>query len=107
MFRSNHQLPESTPENADEETKHQYVIQALFDLHEWPDCKTENPISVDISWHLKIYSSETLGIVKDTDKEDKEKALKASWETNEPGRAEKAKRSRLKFLYLQMIANGE
>jgi hypothetical protein len=39
-----------------------------------------------------------LGIVKDTDKEDKEKALKASWEANEPGRAEKAKRSRQKFI---------
>jgi len=91
-------LPESS-ENPDDETKHQYVIQALFDLYEWPDCKTENPISADITWHLKIYSSETLGIVKDTDKEDRERALKASWETSEPGRAEKAKRSRLKFIY--------
>ena len=93
MFRSSHSLPE-TSENEEEETKHQYVIQALFDLHEWPDCKTENDISADISWHLKIYSSETLAIVKDTDKEDREKALKASWEQQEPGRAEKAKRSR-------------
>ena len=93
MFRSSHSLPE-TSENEEEETKHQYVIQALFDLHEWPDAKTENDISADISWHLKIYSSETLAIVKDTDKEDREKALKASWEQQEPGRAEKAKRSR-------------
>ena len=74
--------------------KHQYVIQAVFDLHEWPDCKTENAMCADITWHLKIYSSETLAIIKDTDKEDKEKALKASWEQVEPGRAEKAKRSR-------------
>jgi len=29
---------------------------------------------------MKLFSSETLGIVKDTDKEDREKALKASWE---------------------------
>jgi hypothetical protein len=47
---------------------------------------------------MKVFSSETLAVVKDTDKEDREKALKASWETNEPGRAEKAKRSRLKFV---------
>ena len=45
-----------------------------------------------------MYSSETLAIIKDTDKEDKEKALKVSWESNEPGRAEKAKKSRYKFL---------
>lgn len=42
MFRSSHQLPESNADNQEEETKHQYVIQALFDLYEWPECKTEN-----------------------------------------------------------------
>jgi hypothetical protein len=47
---------------------------------------------------MKLYNSETIAIIKDTDKEDREKALKASWEANEPGRAEKAKRSRQKFL---------
>ncbi len=46
-------------------------------------------------------------MVKDTDKEDKEKALKSSWETQEPGRSEKAKRSRLKFVYQQMLKRGE
>ncbi len=79
MFRSSNQLPESS-ENSEDETKHQYVVQALFDQHEWPDCKSENPLTADITWHLKIFSSETLAIVKDTDKEDKEKALKSSWE---------------------------
>lgn len=98
MFRSSHQLPESS-ENQDDETKHSYVIQALFDLYEWPEAKTDNADSADITWHFKIYSSETLAIIKDTDKEDKERALKASWEQAEPGRAEKAKRSRLKFIY--------
>jgi len=47
---------------------------------------------------LKIFSSETLAIVKDTDKEDKERTLKASWELTEPGRAEKAKKSKIKFV---------
>lgn len=45
-----------------------------------------------------MYSSETLALIKDTDKEDKEKALKAQWEADEPGRAEKAKLSRQKFV---------
>jgi len=43
---------------------------------------------------IKVYSSETLALIKDTDKEDKEKELKAQWEADEPGRAEKAKVSR-------------
>jgi|TARA_B110001450_G_scaffold221284_1_gene217219 hypothetical protein len=44
-----------------------------------------------------MYCSETLALIKDTDKEDREKALKASWEAEEPGRAEKAQISRRKF----------
>ena len=56
---------------------------------------------------MKIFSSETLAIIKDTDKEDREKALKASWETNEPGRAEKAKKSRTKFLLQEKLRKGE
>jgi hypothetical protein len=96
MFRSSNALPESAAE--DEETKHLYVMQATFDLTAWPECKTENEHTNDIMWYMKVFSSETLAIVKDTDKEDKEKALKASWEANEAGRAEKAKRSRAKFI---------
>ena len=78
--------------------KHQYVLQATFDLHEWPDCRKDAEFTQDLTWHLRLFSSETLAIVKDTDKEDREKALKASWEQNEAGRAEKAKKSRLKFM---------
>jgi hypothetical protein len=29
---------------------------------------------------MKMYTSDTIAIIKDTDKEDKEKALKLSWE---------------------------
>jgi hypothetical protein len=56
---------------------------------------------------MKVFSSETLAIVKDTDKEDREKALKAQWEANEAGRAEKAKRSRLKFVLQEKLRKGE
>jgi hypothetical protein len=48
-----------------------------------------------------------LALIKDTDKEDKEKALKSSWETDEPGRAEKAQVSRQKFILKQKQKNGE
>ena len=54
-----------------------------------------------------MYSSETLALIKDTDKEDREKALKAQWEADEPGRAEKAKLSRQKFLLKKRQKAGE
>jgi len=49
----------------------------LFDLNEWPAGKTQNDESAEITWQIKLYSSETLALIKDTDKEDREKALKA------------------------------
>ena len=73
----------------------------------WPECKTVNPETDDISWVMKWFTSETIALIKDTDKEDKEKALKQSWETAEPGRAEKAAKSRAKFLLQQRHARGE
>lgn len=52
---------------------------------------------------LKFYTSDTIALFKDTDKEDKEKALRTSWETAEPGRAEKAAKSRLRFIAQQKV----
>ena len=74
------------------------MIQAFFDLNDWPEGKTMNPQSEEMTWVLKLFTSETIALIKDTDKEDKEKALKLSWEQAEPGRAEKAAKSRAKFL---------
>ena len=54
-----------------------------------------------------MFNSETLALVKDTDKEDREKALKASWETTDSGRAERATRSRQRYLLAKKIAAGE
>jgi len=43
MFRCNQGLPETAPEdNPNAEIKHNYVIQAIFDLSMWEECKTEN-----------------------------------------------------------------
>lgn len=56
---------------------------------------------------MKVFSSETLAIIKDTDKEDREKALKASWEAAEAGRAEKAKKSRQKYVLQERLRKGE
>ena len=54
-----------------------------------------------------MLSTETLAILKDTTKEDKEKAIKKSWEDNEQGRAEKAKKSRRKYLAQLKKDRGE
>ena len=87
--------------------KHNYVIQATFDLDLWPECRTINEQTQDVAWVMKWYTSETIALIKDTDKEDREKALKLSWETTEPGRAEKAAKSRARFLTQQKHARGE
>jgi hypothetical protein len=86
------------PSKDGEEVKHNYVMQATFDLADWPEAATINPQTEEITWVLKVFTSETIALIKDTDKEDKEKALKQSWEQAEPGRAEKAAKSRAKFL---------
>jgi len=48
----------------------------MFDLDLWPECKTVNEATEGISWTMKWYTSETIAMIKDTDKEDREKALK-------------------------------
>ena len=106
LLRSNAGLPEGPSQNG-EEVKHNYSIQAVFDKDLWPECKTVNAETDDISWIMKWFTSETVAVIKDTDKEDKEKALKQSWESAEPGRAEKAAKSRSKFLAQQKQARGE
>lgn len=106
LFRSNQGLPE-TADSPDAEIKHNYVLQAIFDLHQWPDAKCANEDTDNISWVLKFFTSETIALIKDTDKEDREKALKVSWETAEPGRAEKAAKSRQRYLIQQKQKAGE
>lgn len=102
LFRCNQGLADSAPDDEpDKECKHNYVIQAVFLLHLWPECKTANEQTENITWTIKMFNSETLALVKDTDKEDREKALKASWETADPGRAEKASKSRQRYLLLK------
>jgi len=87
--------------------KHNYVLQAIFDLDLWPEAKTTNEQTENMSWVMKLFTSETIAIIKDTDKEDREKALKVSWETAEPGRAEKAAKSRARYQIQQKHANKE
>ena len=59
--------------------------------------KIINDDTENLHWFLQVISTQTVAFVKNTDKEDKEKAIKKSWEEAEPGRSEKAKIARRKF----------
>ena len=76
-------------------------------MNEWENCKSENEETEGVNWILKIFSTETVALVKDTDKEDKEQALKDSWEAAEPGRAEKSKKSRIRYMATLKQERGE
>lgn len=54
--------------------------------------------NIDVHWTIGVFSTDTLGFVKDTTKEDSEKILKESWENQEQGRCEKSRKSRKRFL---------
>jgi len=76
----------------------QYFLQARLDLREWPGCATSNEETKGLNWVIKSYSTDTLAFVRDTTKEDLEKAIKKGWEDKELGRSEKAKKTRQKYL---------
>jgi hypothetical protein len=84
-----------------------YLMICYIDLTEIPTWLKKQATCSDIGWVIRVFSNETIGFVKDTSKEDMEKALKDSWEIAEPGRAEKAKRARAKFLIQQKKEKGE
>lgn len=84
-----------------------YYLQASFDLREWPEGKEENEQTASLHWILKVCSSDTIVIFRDTQKEDNIKAIKKSWEDKEPGRLEKAKLARKKFMIIEKQRRGE
>lgn len=99
---------EGQEQQEEKEYKHHYVIQATFDKNDWKEAVLKNSEETkDIKWEMKVYSSDTVAIVKDTDKEDREKALKDSWEQAEPGRADKSRKSRLRYLASLKQERGE
>jgi hypothetical protein len=56
-------------------------------------CKfvSEQPEFGKLYFSIKVYASETIALVRDTVKEDAEKAVRLSWEEKQPGRAANAK----------------
>lgn len=58
------------------------------------------------AWHLRIISTDTasLAVARDTEKEDRHRAIKDSWEAAQPGRAARARESR--EAYLRQVESG-
>ncbi len=104
-------------------------------MREWEGAKRHSDETNKICWFLKVLASDTIVVVRDTEKEDREKAIQKSWvqllfytkkklktlvknviinlnlnclqEDKEPGRAAKAKKSREKFALLQKHISGQ
>ncbi|KAJ3076534.1 hypothetical protein HDU98_002522 [Podochytrium sp. JEL0797] len=69
---------------------------------------SEPPTSAgpDLFWKLRIISTDTasLTVVKDTEKEDRYKMIKDTWEASQPGRSAKAREARES--YLKLVESG-
>lgn len=84
-----------------------YYIICSFDLSEFDKQKSVLIDKNNLNWEIRIFSTESLFFCKDTSKEDREKAVKDSWENSERGRSELAKTSRLRFLGINKKLRGE
>lgn len=73
----------------------QYKIECVLDQSEIPKWILNKK---NLDWKIDVFSSETIGFVKDSTKEDTEKALIQSWEIANPGRSDKALKARIKFV---------
>ena len=72
----------------------QYKIQCFIEGNNIPRyLQNEN-----VDWKIQIYSTDIIGFVKDTTKEDSERALINSWDKNGTGRSKKAQMARIKFI---------
>ena len=84
-----------------------YSLVCTIDTSEAPRQFSDPEFLKNIGWNIRIFSTDTLGFCQDTSKEDKEKEIIASWEENEPGRAELAKKSRRRFLLQKKMEHGK
>ena len=85
-----------------------YSIKCVLDMEQCPSwIINPNEYKGDIYWKISVFSTDTLTFLKNTIKEDKEKAVIESWEVNEPGRKVKAEKSRKKYFANIKYNNGE
>lgn len=57
-------------------TDKNYYLKAFFDLREWSDCKVLSDDTKDIQWYIRVQgASNTVVLIKDTQKEERERAI--------------------------------
>ena len=84
-----------------------YYLQGRLELRDCEEATSVNDYTQNLHWNLTVSSNDTIAIVRDTQKEDAERALVKSWEDKEPGRVENAKNSREVFVLKTKKRNGE
>ena len=85
-----------------------YSIKCVLDIEQCPSwLLSPNEYKGDVYWKISVFSTDSLTFIKNTIKEDKEKAVIESWEINEPGRKNKAEISRKKYFVNIKYKNGE
>lgn len=85
----------------------QYLLVCYYDLRDWPEAATGNPENEGVNWAVRVFACDTVVLVRDTRKEDKEDSIRKGWEATQPGRSELAKSSRARFLIQQKSLQGE
>ena len=86
-----------------------YKFEIIFDMSEIPPW-IKNYKSFDnefIGWVMRVHSSQKVTFFADTIKEDTENFVKDSWESDEPGRKDRAKFARKKFMLFNKKNNGD
>ena len=85
-----------------------YSIKCVLDTEQCPSWLImPNEYKGDVYWKISVFSTDSIAFIKNTIKEDKEKAVIESWEINEPGRKNKAEKSRKKYFVNIKYNNGE
>ena len=85
-----------------------YSIKCVLDTEQCPSWLImPNEYKGDVYWKIAVFSTDSITFIKNTIKEDKEKAVIESWEINEPGRKNKAEKSRKKYFVNIKYNNGE
>ena len=85
-----------------------YSIKCVLDVEQCPSwLLNPNEYKGDVYWKISVFSTDSLAFIKNTIKEDREKAVIESWEINEPGRKNKAEKSRKKYFVNIKYKNGE
>ena len=85
-----------------------YSIKCVLDTEQCPSwLLIPNEYKGDVYWRIAVFCTDSITFIKNTIKEDKEKAIIESWEINEPGRKNKAEKSRKKYFVNIKFNNGE